>query len=165
MEPSRETALLTFEQIKELIGLVADRKLQNLEIERAGFRLRIEGQGTAPSAAVVLPTASEAALAEALPTPAAASAAAAPAPSGPPAGSHILTSPIVGTFYRAPSPDAAPFAEVGSRVRKGQVLCIIEAMKLMNEIESDVDGTILEIYPQNAQAVEFGEPLFAIRVS
>ena len=84
------------------------------------------------------------------------------APSQP--GAHILTSPIVGTFYRAPSPDSSPFVEVGSRVKRGQVLCIIEAMKLMNEIESDVAGVIVEIYPQNAQAVEFGEPLFAIRV-
>jgi len=80
-------------------------------------------------------------------------------------GLHILNSPIVGTFYRAPSPDVPPFVEIGARVRKGQVLCIIEAMKLMNEIECDVDGFIAEIYPQNAQAVEFGEPLFAIRVS
>jgi acetyl-CoA carboxylase biotin carboxyl carrier protein len=97
-------------------------------------------------------------------------AAAAPAPpqpekAGPPPGSHIINSPIVGTFYRSPSPDASPFVDVGSRVKKGQVLCIIEAMKLMNEIESDVDGEILEIYPQNAQPVEFGEPLFAVRAS
>jgi acetyl-CoA carboxylase biotin carboxyl carrier protein len=78
---------------------------------------------------------------------------------------HVLTSPIVGTFYRAPSPDASPFVELGSRVRRGQVMCIIEAMKLMNEIESDVDGVVTAIYPQNAQAVEFGEPLFAIRTA
>ena len=77
----------------------------------------------------------------------------------------MLTSPIVGTFYRASSPDAPPFVEIGARVKKGQVLCIIEAMKLMNEIESDVDGTVAEVYPQNAQAVEFGEPLFAIKTS
>ncbi|HEX5759722.1 MAG TPA: acetyl-CoA carboxylase biotin carboxyl carrier protein, partial [Thermoanaerobaculia bacterium] len=90
--------------------------------------------------------------------------AAAPA-AGPAPGDHILNSPIVGTFYRAPAPGADPFVEVGSRVKKGQVLCIIEAMKLMNEIESDADGVIDKIYPQNAQAVEFGEPLFAIRTS
>jgi acetyl-CoA carboxylase biotin carboxyl carrier protein len=95
--------------------------------------------------------------------PAAAAPAAAPAPAAAQPGTHILNSPIVGTFYRASSPDSDPFVEVGSRVKKGQVLCIIEAMKLMNEIESDIDGTIAEIYPQNAQAVEFGEPLFAIR--
>ncbi|HKV09958.1 MAG TPA: biotin/lipoyl-containing protein, partial [Thermoanaerobaculia bacterium] len=72
---------------------------------------------------------------------------------------------IVGTFYRASEPGAKPYADVGDTVKKGQVLCIIEAMKLMNEIESDVDGEIVEIYPQNAQAVEFGEPLFAIRTA
>jgi acetyl-CoA carboxylase biotin carboxyl carrier protein len=80
-----------------------------------------------------------------------------------PEGSHILESPIVGTFYRSPSPDAEPFVEEGDRVKKGQILCIVEAMKLMNEIESDVDGTVVKILPENAQPVEFGEPLFAIK--
>jgi acetyl-CoA carboxylase biotin carboxyl carrier protein len=75
---------------------------------------------------------------------------------------HIISSPIVGSFYRAPVPDAAPFVDVGSRVKKGQVICIIETMKLMNEIESDIDGTIISIYPQNAQAIIFGQPLFAL---
>ncbi|MFY9825353.1 MAG: acetyl-CoA carboxylase biotin carboxyl carrier protein, partial [Thermoanaerobaculia bacterium] len=94
-------------------------------------------------------------------TAAAPASAAAAAPSAPPG--HVVNSPIVGTFYRSASPDAPPFCEVGSRVKEGQVLCIIEAMKLMNEIESDAEGVIVEIYPQNAQAVEFGEPLFSIR--
>jgi len=71
----------------------------------------------------------------------------------------------VGTFYRAPNPDAPPYVQPGDRVRKGQVLCIVEAMKLMNEIESDVDGVVVKIYPENAQPVEFGERLFAIKVS
>jgi acetyl-CoA carboxylase biotin carboxyl carrier protein len=83
------------------------------------------------------------------------------APAG--AGLHVLTSPIVGTFYTAPSPDATPFVRAGDRVRRGQVLCIVEAMKLMNEIESDVDGVVAEIFPRNAQPVEYGEPLFGIR--
>ncbi|MGB9715614.1 MAG: acetyl-CoA carboxylase biotin carboxyl carrier protein [Thermodesulfovibrionales bacterium] len=73
-----------------------------------------------------------------------------------------VTSPIVGTFYRAPSPEADPFVEVGSKVKKGQVLCIIEAMKLMNEIESDVDGIVIKILVENGQPVEYGEPLFLI---
>jgi len=164
--------VLTFEQIKELIGLVAENRLQGLELERSGFRLKIDGQ---QAQALAVPAEAGAASAAAplvsipMPSAAPAAATAAPAaaagPAGPPAGSHVLTSPIVGTFYRSPSPDADPFAEVGSRVKKGQVLCIIEAMKLMNEIESDVDGVVAEIYPQNAQAVEFGEPLFAIRTS
>jgi acetyl-CoA carboxylase biotin carboxyl carrier protein len=171
--------LLTFEQIKELVELVAERRLQGLEIERSGFRLKIDGQ-TAPQPAAVFaappvettvtahaPQPQTAATgATGAPAPAAAPAAAAPAAAagkaGPPPGAHILHSPIVGTYYRSPSPTAPPFVEVGSRVKKGQVLCIIEAMKLMNEIECDMDGVIAEIYPQNAQPVEFGEPLFAI---
>jgi acetyl-CoA carboxylase biotin carboxyl carrier protein len=169
--------VLTFEQIKELIQLVAQNRLQGLELERSGFRLKIDGQRTAPvtvalqeagSASVAAPFVSPPLSAPAgmMASPAAAApAAGAEAAAGPPPGSHVLTSPIVGTFYRAPAPDADPFVEVGSRVKKGQVLCIIEAMKLMNEIESDVDGVIAEIYPQNAQAVEFGEPLFAIKTT
>jgi len=73
-----------------------------------------------------------------------------------------ITSPIVGTFYRAPSPESAPFVEVGSRAKKGQVLCIVEAMKLMNEIESEIDGTVIKILVENGQPVEYGEPLFLI---
>ena len=162
--------MLTFEQIKELIELVAQRRLQGLEIERAGFRLKVEGQpqaqpavhAAAPAGGAPAPPpqplampADATAIAAAVPTPAAAPAA--------DAGAHIVTSPIVGTFYRAASPDSDPFVEVGSRVKKGQVLCIIEAMKLMNEIESDADGVVAQVYPQNAQAVEYGEPLFAVR--
>jgi acetyl-CoA carboxylase biotin carboxyl carrier protein len=167
----RGFTLLTFEQIKELIELVSQRGLQALEIERSGFRLKIDGQAAlqpaapavyaAPAPEAGAPATPPAAAAQAAAAPPAAAPAAAPT-AGPPAGSHILHSPIVGTFYRSPSPTAGSFVEVGSRVKKGQVLCIIEAMKLMNEIESDMDGVIAEIYPQNAQPVEFGEPLFAI---
>ncbi|MEM8996806.1 MAG: acetyl-CoA carboxylase biotin carboxyl carrier protein, partial [Acidobacteriota bacterium] len=82
-----------------------------------------------------------------------------------PEGTHVITSPIVGTFYAAPNPEAPPFVSVGSTIKKGQVLCIVEAMKLMNEIESDVAGEILKIYPENGQPVEFGEDLFAVRVT
>ncbi len=77
---------------------------------------------------------------------------------------YIVKAPLVGTFYRAPSPDAKPYVEVGDEVRKGQVLCIVEAMKLMNEIESEVDGVIRRIFPENAQSVEFGAPLFEIEL-
>ncbi|HKY06046.1 MAG TPA: acetyl-CoA carboxylase biotin carboxyl carrier protein [Blastocatellia bacterium] len=172
---------MNLKEIKELIELISDKGFAEIEIERQGFRLRlsrfsqspaVSSQPQPPPTAPVLqqpqaePVASPAASPEAVnnaviaaqPQSEAKAAAAS-------AGSHVLTSPIVGTFYRSPSPDADPFVEVGSRVKKGQVLCIIEAMKLMNEIESDVDGVIAEIYPQNAQAVEFGEPLFAIRLS
>jgi acetyl-CoA carboxylase biotin carboxyl carrier protein len=75
---------------------------------------------------------------------------------------HVVTSPLVGTFYRAPSPDSPPFADVGTVIKKGQVLCIVEAMKIMNEIESDVEGKVAEIYAVNASPVEFGEKLFRI---
>ena len=166
--------MLTFEQIKELIGLVAQHRLQCIEMERSGFRLKIDGQQAAAAAPVyphselAAASASPPASAAAMTMPAAAAAPAAPAaaaaPAGPPAGSHVLTSPIVGTYYSASSPDAEPFVEVGARVKKGQVLCIIEAMKLMNEIESDADGTVERIYPQNGQPIEYGEKLFAIKV-
>ena len=164
--------MLTFDQIKELVELVSQRGLSGLEIERSGFRLKIDGRAPSaapPSAAgagasAAAPAALPAPAAGAAPPPPPALGAAAPA-AGPAPGDHILNSPIVGTFYRAPAPGADTFVEVGSRVKKGQVLCIIEAMKLMNEIESDADGVIDKIYPQNAQAVEFGEPLFAIRPS
>jgi acetyl-CoA carboxylase biotin carboxyl carrier protein len=152
--------VLTFEQIKELIELVSARDLSGLEVERSGFRLRIEGR-SAPDP--VAPAAAPAPAPAPVAVPAAPPAAAAGREAAPPEGSHVLHSPIVGTFYRTPSPDSDPYTEVGARVKKGQVLCIVEAMKLMNEIESDVDGVVLEVYPKNAQPVEFGEPLFAIR--
>ncbi len=162
---------MNVKEIKELVDLVSRRGLAGLEIERAGFRLRIEG---APRVAVAPQRGWETAvLAEpaALPAPAAAthaSQAAAHVPPGPPGsgeteGFHVLTAPIVGTFYRAANPDADSFVKIGDVVEKGKTLCIVEAMKLMNEIEADVAGTIVAIYPQNAQPVEFGEKLFAIQ--
>jgi len=162
--------LLTFEQIKELIDLVTERRLQGLEIERSGFRLRIEGEEPARIVQVEAePQAareSAGALAAVLPRGPAHSAAPPTQQESQednlPEGAHVLHSPIVGTFYAAPSPDANPYAQVGDSVKKGQVLCIVEAMKLMNEIESDVSGKLIEIYPTNAQPVEYGEPLFAI---
>jgi acetyl-CoA carboxylase biotin carboxyl carrier protein len=158
---------LNFKEILELIDKVAESGIAGVEVEQGGTKVRIEGKQTQPKVFAytgeVKPAESHPIPMAALPAPPPAAApAAAPAASIPP-GTHILTSPIVGTFYRSASPDSSPFVEVGSRVKKGQVLCIIEAMKLMNEIESDVDGVIAEIYPSNAQPVEFGEPLFAIR--
>jgi len=164
---------LNLKEILELIDKVADRGIGGVEIEQAGTKVRIEGKSAQPQVIHSFMGGDMGAQQPALPAipvnalPAAPAAAPQPALGAPAqaaaAGSHILTSPIVGTFYRSPSPDAPQFVEVGSRVVKGQVVCIIEAMKLMNEIESDVDGTIAEIYPQNGQPVEYGEPLFAIR--
>lgn len=166
--------MLTFEQIKELIDQVAGHGLSGIELERSGFRLKIDGQQPVGLAAVesVQVAAAEpvAPAVTSIAAPAAAAAAAssqAPAPSPEaeevPAGSHILNSPIVGTFYRSPNPESPAFVDVGDRVTVGQVLCIVEAMKLMNEIESDVAGTIVKVYVENAQPVEYGEPLFAIK--
>jgi len=152
--------MLSFKEIKELIDLVSERGLSGLEIERAGFRLRIEGGRPAISNGQ-----GEAAAAP----PAAVSSAMSPSSTEPSAEEaedvHVITSPIVGTFYRAPSPEAESFAEVGSRVSKGKVLCIIESMKLMNEIESDVEGEIVAVYARNGQPVEYGEKLFGIRLA
>jgi acetyl-CoA carboxylase biotin carboxyl carrier protein len=146
--------MLSFKEIKDLIDLVAERGLSALEVEQTGFRIRIEGAhppaGNGASAGAV------AAAAPALPAPAAEKAE---------EGLHVITSPIVGTFYRAPSPESDPFAEVGQKVAKGKILCIIESMKLMNEIESDVEGEIVEVYPRSGQPVEYGEKLFAIRLA
>ena len=147
--------MLSFKEIKELIDLVAERGLAGIEVERAGFRLRVEGR---PAPRMEIAEASSAA-ATAPPFP--------PAPAEPelPEDVHVITSPIVGTFYRAPSPQADPFASVGQKISRGKILCIIESMKLMNEIESDVEGEIVEVYPQNGQPVEYGEKLFAIKLA
>lgn len=171
--------MLTFEQIKELIELVAQHRLSGLELERSGFRLKVDGetQVVAPAPTVVtMPEMQAAPVAVAAPAavPVAAAPVAVAAAEDPkadeaadavPEDAHVVTSPIVGTFYRSPNPEAPSFVDEGATVEEGQVLCIVEAMKLMNEIESDVRGTVVKIFPANAQAVEYGEPLFAIRTS
>ncbi len=160
--------MFTFEEICELIRLVGTTGIAGVEVEHGGVRLRIEGV-RAPTVAAAPPVPPAPVPAPAAPQP----VPAAPAPAAPEEaaapevedeeGLHFVTSPIVGTFYRAPNPDADPYVKVGDFVEKGQVLCIVEAMKLMNEIEADVSGTIVRIYPENAQPVEYGERLFAIR--
>lgn len=147
--------MLSLKEIRELIDLVTERGLAGLEIERAGFRLRIEGRRPAPSE--VSAPAAAAALRPAM-TP----VAEVPAEEE---NVHVITSPIVGTFYRSASPEADPFAQVGERIARGKILCIIESMKLMNEIESDVEGEVVAVYPRNGQPVEYGEKLFAIRLA
>jgi acetyl-CoA carboxylase biotin carboxyl carrier protein len=154
--------MLSFKEIRELIDLVSERGLAGLEIERAGFRLRIEGSRPAVA------NGNPAAAAETIP-PSVPAAGSGP-PSGLPAAKeaedvHVITSPIVGTFYRSPSPESDPFAEVGEKVARGKILCIIESMKLMNEIESDVEGEIVAVYARNGQPVEYGEKLFGIRLA
>ncbi len=167
--------MFKFEEICELIRLVGSSGIASVEIERSGSRLRIEGVpraaaagGAAAPAVASVPVAAVAPQPAVMPAPAAGGAAeAGPSPETAAQEAeetlHFVTSPIVGTFYRAPNPDADPYVKVGDFVEKGQVLCIVEAMKLMNEIESDVSGTIVKVYPENAQPVEFGERLFAIK--
>jgi acetyl-CoA carboxylase biotin carboxyl carrier protein len=166
--------MFTFSELCELIKLVSDTRIGGIEVEKDGTRVRIDGVPCPPQpdlrfGAPLLPpqfaTASQLA-AMALPSsdPAAAGGLGGGA-SAEENGFLFVTSPIVGTFYAAPSPDAEAYVKAGDFVQKGQVLCIVEAMKLMNEIESDVSGVVVRIYPENAQAVEFGERLFAIRPS
>ena len=150
--------MLSFKEIRDLIDLVAERGLSGLEIEQSGFRIRIEGVRPANNGTVAAALPAVAAVA-------AAEAATVTAPAEPDKDVHVIRSPIVGTFYRSASPEADPFAEIGQKVSRGKILCIIESMKLMNEIESDVEGEILEVYPQNGQPVEYGEKLFAIRLA
>jgi acetyl-CoA carboxylase biotin carboxyl carrier protein len=164
---------MNVKEIRELADLVARRGLASLELEQSGFRLRIEGPRQVPreAASVAGPAYSAMPVSWEERAPRSeASPAGAPAvpPAAPPvpeveAGLHVVTSPIVGTFYRASNPDSEPFVKAGDSVEKGETLCIVEAMKLMNEIEADAAGTIVEIYPKNGQPVEFGEKLFAIR--
>lgn len=156
---------MNFKEILELIDKVADRGIAAIDIEQAGTKIRIEGKTAGPQ---VFHSYGEGRSEGSATAPAALPAVPAAAPSEPEedsdAGLHIITSPIVGTFYRSPNPEAEPFANVGDRVTKGKVLCIIEAMKLMNEIECDADGVVARVYPQNGQPVEYGEKLFALRV-
>jgi acetyl-CoA carboxylase biotin carboxyl carrier protein len=154
-----------FEEICELIELVGSSGVASVEVEHAGSRVRIEGR---TQAVTVTSAAAPVAVAPPLPTadlPAAAPAGPAEAETVAPEEEnlHAITSPIVGTFYRAPNPDADPYVKVGDFVEQGQTLCIVEAMKLMNEIECDINGTIVRVLPENAQPVEYGENLFLVR--
>ncbi|TWG78748.1 acetyl-CoA carboxylase biotin carboxyl carrier protein [Cupriavidus gilardii J11] len=148
-------------KLKTLIDLVAESGISELEVTEGEGKVRIV---KAPPQVIAqsMPMPAMPAI-SATPAPAAAPAAAPAEAAAPqlPAG-HIVTSPMVGTFYRAPSPGAAPFVNVGDTVKEGQTVCIIEAMKLLNEIESDKAGVIKEILVENGQAVEYGQPLFVI---
>ena len=157
--------MLSLKEIRELVDLVTERGLAGLEIERAGFRLRIEGRRPAGAEAAHPAVAAAAPPGEHAPAGPRAAPAVAPEAEAEDTNVHVITSPIVGTFYRSPSPEADPFAQVGERIAKGKILCIIESMKLMNEIESDVEGEVVAVYPRNGQPVEYGERLFAIRLA
>ena len=153
---------MNLKEIKEIVDLITAKGISEFELERAGVRLKITRaeslssearpqpavQATVPPPKPAVPLAS-------VSTPAAAEAAA--------SDSHIIRSPMVGTFYSSPSPGDPSFVQTGDRVQPGQVICIIEAMKLMNEIEADTAGEILTCFVENGQPVEYGEPLFELR--
>jgi acetyl-CoA carboxylase biotin carboxyl carrier protein len=139
-------------KLKTLIDLVSESNVSELEITEADGKVRIVKQGAAPMA-YAMPVAAPVAVA----APAAAPAVEVPEETG-----HVVKSPMVGTFYRSSSPGAKSFAEVGDVVKSGQAVCIIEAMKIMNEIEADQDGTITKILVENGQPVEYGQPLFVL---
>ncbi len=153
---------MNLKEIKELIEMLRDTDISELEIERSGVKVRLRKGGDVtfhhamprmeyPPAAIVAPVVAE------VPAPAPERAAAAPVTN------HVrVTSPIVGTFYRSSSPDKPSLVEIGDIVKKGQVLCIIEAMKLMNEIESETAGKIIQVTVENGAPVEYGQPLFVI---
>ena len=152
---------MTLKELKELIDLFTSREsIEELEIEKAGVRLKVKRQSRlavheVPAVAPV----------QARPVAAAVQEAPAPAPAPPQDDLFHVKAPIVGTFYKAPNPSSPPFVNVGDFVEKGTVLCIVEAMKLMNEIESEVAGQITAAFVENGQPVEFGQKLFAIKKS
>jgi acetyl-CoA carboxylase biotin carboxyl carrier protein len=160
---------MEFDEINRILEMVREHELSEFELEREGFKIKIKkGAVVNTSAAFGVPPVQQGA-----PTMPQAPAGYAPAPleavpaQTPPPSDEvdfvIVKSPIVGTFFRAAEPGSAPFVDVGTAVKKGQVLCIIEAMKLMNEIDSEYDGEIVKIYVENGQPVQYGERLFALK--
>jgi len=153
-------------KLKTLVDLVSESNISELEITEAEGKVRIVKAGYGvpttmmmqPAGQMMMPPQQQAAPAGDAAAPAAPAAEAAPAaPTG-----HVVKSPMVGTFYRSASPGSKPFAEVGAAIKEGEPICIVEAMKIMNEIEADMSGTISKILVENGQAVEFGQPLFIV---
>jgi acetyl-CoA carboxylase biotin carboxyl carrier protein len=159
-------------ELKELIEFLIEKDIAEFELERGDVKVKVKraGQHTAPAAEhrvfavpAALPLAEVAGAIPPLAAAAGPSPATAPKEAPPAEQLHMVKSPIVGTFYEAPSPGAPPFVKVGDTVELGQVLCIVEAMKLLNEIESDVAGEIVKKLASNGQPIEYGQELFAIR--
>jgi acetyl-CoA carboxylase biotin carboxyl carrier protein len=165
---------MDLEQLRQLLDLVREHELAEFEIEHEGLRVKIRKDvngapiASLPAASAASPLTSHAPAASSI-----AGTSAAPLPALAPADASadndaeielaVVKSPIVGTFYRSPEPGTASFVDIGTTVKKGQVLCIIEAMKLMNEIDSEYDGEVVNIYVENGQPVQYAERLFAIR--
>ena len=157
------------DDLKQLVEFLKENQVAEFELDQGDQKIRLkfkQPEQPAPIAQVI--AGSPAMMAAPAPVTAAVSAAA-PAPvapaADPDAGLHIIKSPIVGTYYGSPSPGASAFVSPGDRVEKGQVVCIVEAMKLMNEIESDASGEVVKVLVTNGQPVEFGQPLFAVRTA
>ena len=158
---------MEFDEINRILEMVREHELSEFELEREGFKIKIKKGSLVNTSAPYPPPAVQQAAPpapefarppaplEAVPS--------APQPSSDEIDFAIVKSPIVGTFFRAAEPGAPPFVDVGTTVKKGQVLCIIEAMKLMNEIDSEYDGEIVKVYVENGQPVQYGERLFAIK--
>jgi acetyl-CoA carboxylase biotin carboxyl carrier protein len=167
---------MNLDDLRQLLDMVREHDLIEFELEQDGVRLRIRKDSVQPVAAL---QALHGAMGLATPLPAVMAGLATSAPAGsagtaPGDGADpgedavelaVVKAPIVGTFYRASAPGAPAFVDIGTAVRKGQVLCIIEAMKLMNEIESEYDGEVVKVYVENGQPVQYGERLFAIRAA
>lgn len=153
------------DQVEKLIEFMTVHGLEEFEYERGGLHIRLRKAGATKAAPSHVPET----LASPAPVPArAGSSEAHPVAVPPPVSApveelHVVKSPIVGTFYSSPSPDAPPFVNPGDTVREGQVLCIVEAMKLMNEIEADASGEVAQVLAENGQPVEYGQPLFSMR--
>ena len=146
-------------KLKTLIDLVSESNVSELEITEAEGKVRIVKSAPVTQAAVAIPAPVAAVVA---PVPAAAPAAAAFAAEPAAPKGHVIKSPMVGTFYRASSPGAKPFVELGQAVKEGEAVCIVEAMKILNEIEADKSGVVTQILVENGQAVEYGQPLFVV---
>ena len=149
-------------KLKTLIDLVSESNISELEITEAEGKVRIVKSDPHPPAGPQTVFMQAPAPAVAAPAEAPVSAIVAPAAEPEAPAGHVVTSPMVGTFYRSSSPGGAPFVEIGSTIKEGQPICIIEAMKIMNEIEADKSGTVTKMLCENGQAVEFGQPLFVI---
>ena len=157
--------MINIDELKQILELARDHELNELELEGEGYKIRIRKGGQLVVA--------QAPMASPPPAPSQPASGPVPHPVGHPAEPApgidvdaelaIVTSPIVGTFYRAPDPNAPPFVQPGDVVKKGQTLCIIEAMKMMNNIDSEYEGTVVKVFAENGQAVQYGERLFAIK--
>jgi acetyl-CoA carboxylase biotin carboxyl carrier protein len=154
------------DELKQLMEYLESSSFIEFEMEREGIKIKLVRRPPHSEPPAVATTAApNSAGAPVIATPGPAPAAVQPQAVSAAADVHLVKSPIVGTFYRAGSPDAKPFVGPGDRVSKGQVMCIVEAMKLMNEIEADIDGEVMDVLVSNGQPVEFGEPLFRVRTA